>query len=91
MEKTAPTAALAERAIELGRRLGLEFEDTSTGGASDANTTSGMGVPTLDGLGPVGGLAHSPEEYLEVDSIVGRTTLFAALLLDVAREGVPAT
>ena len=90
MEKTAPTAALADRAIALGRRLGLDFTDTSTGGASDANTTSGMGVPTLDGLGPVGGLAHSPEEYLEVDSIVPRTTLLAALLLDVAREGVSA-
>jgi glutamate carboxypeptidase len=88
MEKTAPTAALADRAIELGQRLGLDFTDTSTGGASDANTTSGMGVPTLDGLGPVGGLAHSPDEYLEVDSIVPRTTLLAALLLDVAREGV---
>ena len=89
MEKTEATAALATRAIELGRRLGLEFEDTSTGGASDANTTSGMDVPTLDGLGPVGGLAHSSEEYLEVESIVPRTTLFAALLLETAREGVP--
>jgi glutamate carboxypeptidase len=90
MEKTAPTAALAKRAIELGRRLGLEFADTSTGGASDANTTSGLGVATLDGLGPVGGHAHSPDEYLELDSIVPRTTLFAALLLEVAREGPPA-
>jgi glutamate carboxypeptidase len=88
MEKTESTAALAERAIELGRRLGLDFTDTSTGGASDANTTSGMGVPTLDGLGPVGGLAHSSEEYLEVDSIVPRTAMFAALLLEIAREGV---
>jgi glutamate carboxypeptidase len=90
MEKTPATAALANRAIALGRRLGLEFSDTSTGGASDANTTSGMGVPTLDGLGPVGGLAHSSEEYLEVESIESRTTLFAALLLDVARDAVSA-
>jgi glutamate carboxypeptidase len=86
MEKTPPTAALAARAIKLGRRLGVDFGDVATGGASDANTTSGMGVPTLDGLGPVGGNAHSPAEYLELDSIVPRTTLLAALLLSVARE-----
>ena len=34
------------------RRLGFEVGDAATGGASDANTTAGMGVPSLDGLGP---------------------------------------
>jgi glutamate carboxypeptidase len=86
MEKTPGTTALAGRAKELAARLGFEVADTSTGGASDANTTSGMGVPTLDGLGPIGGNAHSPSEYMELDSIVPRTTLLAALLLSVARE-----
>jgi glutamate carboxypeptidase len=60
--------------------------DTSTGGASDANTTSGMGVPTLDGLGPIGGNDHSPAEYLDVDSIVPRTTMLAGLLLAIGRD-----
>jgi glutamate carboxypeptidase len=59
-----------------------------TGGASDANTTAGMGVPTLDGLGPIGGLDHSPDEWLDATSIVPRTTLFAALLLAVGRDPV---
>jgi glutamate carboxypeptidase len=45
-----------------------------------------MGIPTIDGLGPVGGLDHSPDEYLEVGSIVPRTTLLAALLLAIARD-----
>jgi glutamate carboxypeptidase len=84
MEKTPATAALAELAISLAARLGFELRDAATGGASDANTTSGMGVPSLDGLGPVGGADHAPGEYLEVDSIVPRTTLFAALLLAAA-------
>jgi glutamate carboxypeptidase len=88
MEKSVATARLAVVAIELAARLGFELADTSTGGASDANTTSGMGVPTLDGLGPIGGNAHAPSEYLELDSIVPRTTLLAALLLSVARESV---
>jgi glutamate carboxypeptidase len=45
-----------------------------------------MGVPTLDGLGPVGGNDHAPTEYLELTSIVPRVTLLAALLLATARD-----
>jgi glutamate carboxypeptidase len=45
-----------------------------------------MGVPTLDGLGPIGGNDHAPSEYLELDSIVPRTTLLAALLLALGRD-----
>jgi glutamate carboxypeptidase len=43
-------------------------------------------VPTLDGLGPIGGMDHSPEEYVEVASIVPRTTLLAALMLAISRD-----
>jgi glutamate carboxypeptidase len=50
-----------------------------------------MGVPTLDGLGPVGGADHAPDEYTEIDSIAPRTALLAALLLTAAREGVTAS
>ena len=84
MEKTAGTALLADQAIDLARRIGFDLKDAATGGASDANTLSGMGIPTLDGLGPVGGADHAPGEYLEIDSIVPRTTLLAALLLNAA-------
>ena len=88
MEKTDRSARLAEHAKDVGRRLGIEFDDQLTGGASDANTTSGMGVPTLDGLGPVGGNDHSPSEYLEIDTIVPRTTMLAGLLLEIAADPV---
>ena len=91
MEKLERSGRLAEHTIALARRLGFETEDVATGGASDANTTSGMGVPTIDGLGPIGGMDHSPEEYLEVGSIVPRTALLAALLLEVARDPVVAS
>lgn len=87
MEKGAATAALALSAQSLAARLGFELHDAATGGASDANTTSGMGVPTLDGLGPVGGADHAPGEYTQIDSIVPRTVLLAALMLTAAREG----
>lgn len=84
MEKGPQTARLAADAIGLAQRLGFDLHDASTGGASDANTTSGMGVPTLDGLGPVGGLDHAPGEYTEIDSIAPRVALLAALLLSAS-------
>jgi glutamate carboxypeptidase len=88
MEKLERSGRLADHVIALAGRLGFETRDTATGGASDANTTSGMGVPSIDGLGPIGGMDHSPEEYLEVGSIVPRTTLLAALLLEVGRDPI---
>jgi glutamate carboxypeptidase len=90
MEKLERSGRLTDHVIALASRLGFETQDTSTGGASDANTTSGMGVPSIDGLGPIGGNDHAPGEYLEVGSIVPRTTLVAALLLEVARDPVVA-
>jgi glutamate carboxypeptidase len=86
MERLERSVRLIEHAQAIAGRLGFELADASTGGASDANTTAGLGVPTLDGLGPIGGNDHSPSEYLEVDSIVPRTTLLAGLLLAVGRD-----
>ena len=86
MEKSAASARLVAQLQGLAERLGLSVNDAATGGASDANTTAGLGVPTLDGLGPVGGEDHSPREYLELDSVGPRVTLLAALLLGVGRH-----
>jgi len=86
MEKLERSGRLVELTVELARGLGFATTDAATGGAGDANTTSGMGVPTIDGLGPVGGRDHSPDEYLEVASIVPRTALVAALLLAISRD-----
>jgi glutamate carboxypeptidase len=88
MEKLDRSGRLVEHAAAIARRLGFEARDTATGGASDANTTAGMGIPSIDGLGPVGGLDHSPAEYVEVASIVPRTALVAGLLLAIGRDPV---
>jgi len=80
MEKTEATARLVELAQGLARELGFEVRDAATGGASDANPVAGMGVPTLDGLGPIGGADHAPGEWLDLKSVVPRTTLLAALI-----------
>jgi glutamate carboxypeptidase len=89
MEASPASMRLVEQAVELADRLGFSLHDAATGGASDANTTAGLGVPTLDGLGPIGGNDHAPGEYLEVGSIVPRTTLLALLVLAVGRDGPP--
>jgi glutamate carboxypeptidase len=80
MEKTDAAAGLVALAVEIAGELGFELHDAATGGASDANTTAALGLPTIDGLGPVGGDDHSVDEWLDVTSIVPRTTLLAALI-----------
>ena len=89
MEKLERSGRLAEHVIALAARLGFETKDAATGGASDANTTSGMGVPDRRAR-PGRREDHSPDEYLEVASIVPRTALLAALLLEVGRDPVVA-
>ncbi|MEO7000432.1 MAG: M20 family metallopeptidase [Ktedonobacterales bacterium] len=74
------SAQLFAQAEEVGRTLGLALRGEPTGGASDGNTTAALGVATLDGLGPVGGLAHNPGEFVEVASIPQRIALLAGLL-----------
>jgi glutamate carboxypeptidase len=86
MEKLERSQRLVDIAVWQADRLGFALSDASTGGASDANTTSGMGVPTIDGLGPIGGMDHSPQEYLEISSIVPRTVLLATLIAAIGRD-----
>jgi glutamate carboxypeptidase len=77
-------AGLFERAVLLGRELGLdELVQTTVGGGSDGNFTAGVGVPTLDGLGAVGGGAHADDEHILLDQLVPRTALLVALLQDL--------
>jgi glutamate carboxypeptidase len=61
--------------------LGLPpLTSAAVGGASDGNYTAGVGTPTLDGLGAVGGGAHAEHEHVLVDSLPGRAALLAALI-----------
>jgi glutamate carboxypeptidase len=86
MEKGEGTVRLAGIAIDVARDLGFGLRDAATGGASDANTTSAAGVPTLDGLGPVGGDDHGPNEWIDVTTIVPRIALLSGIIsrLDTA-------
>jgi glutamate carboxypeptidase len=63
-------------------RLGFDANGEATGGCSDAGLTATLGVPTLCGTGPVGGKAHTEDEYVERASLVGRAQAVALVVLN---------
>jgi glutamate carboxypeptidase len=83
MERNHVNAELFRRARDIGKGLGLDLEESATGGGSDANFTAALGVPTLDGLGAIGNGAHADDEHIRVDLLPMRTALLAALLLNL--------
>ncbi len=80
MERTRGTVKLYERARALAAELGFALEEAATGGASDGNFTSALGVPTLDGMGAVGEGAHAAHEHVVVEHMATRTALLAGML-----------
>jgi glutamate carboxypeptidase len=80
MERTRGTIELFHRARALAAELGIELDEASTGGASDGNFTSALGIPTLDGMGAVGEGAHAVHESVMIDHLPPRTALLAAML-----------
>lgn len=80
MERTAGIVRLFRVAQMLGRDLGVELEESLTGGGSDGNFTAALGIPTLDGLGGVGEGAHAVNESILVNRIADRTALLVKLL-----------
>jgi glutamate carboxypeptidase len=85
-EPSERTQSLVERARQVARGLGFSISAAATGGTSDGNFTAAMGIATLDGLGPVGGLDHSPQEFIDIDSIVPRTALLAGLIIAICSD-----
>jgi glutamate carboxypeptidase len=83
MERTPEIVALFERARRVGAALGLDLEESASGGGSDGNFSAALGVPTLDGLGPVGLGAHAEDEHVEVASLPERAALLAAILCEL--------
>ena len=77
-----PTASgwLFPLAVEVAAELGLpEVRGVAVGGGSDGNFTAAAGVPTLDGLGAVGGGAHADHEWIDVTAMPDRARLVAGL------------
>ena len=83
MEKTKASEKLFVRAQGIAAGLGLALKGGKTGGGSDASIAAGLGVPTLDGLGPDGDGLHAEHEHLLLPSLIERTALLTELLRDL--------
>ncbi|WP_158553329.1 M20 family metallopeptidase [Peribacillus saganii] len=86
MIRTDKTGVLFNLACAVAEEIGLTLSEVMTGGGSDGNYAASRGVPVLDGLGVVGGYAHSPEEFLWKDTIAERTSLLYGLVLSLIRK-----
>ena len=67
--------------VSCAKEVGLDVKGEFTGGCADSGFAAGVGATTLCGTGPVGGKAHTPEEYLEVDSLVPRAQSLALAVM----------
>ena len=80
MERSAGVVKLLRLAQQAGREIGINVEESATGGGSDGNFTAALGIPTLDGLGAVGEGAHASHESLLTARLADRVALLALLV-----------
>ncbi|MBO4881018.1 MAG: M20/M25/M40 family metallo-hydrolase, partial [Firmicutes bacterium] len=77
---------LIDTVKKAGEELDIPFRFVEAGGVSDGNFVSAAGVPTIDGMGPSGGMMCSPEEYLELDTMVPCAARLALTLAKLAES-----
>ena len=79
--QTAEAKRLFDLYADCGRALGATVTGIFTGGCSDAGFSSGVGAPTLCAVGPIGARTHSPDEYVELSSLVPRAQVLALTIM----------
>lgn len=79
--QTPESKRLFEHYAACGRVLGHDISALFTGGCADSGFSAAVGAPTLCAVGPIGARAHSPEEYVELDSIVPRAQVLALAIM----------
>lgn len=80
------TRALAERARGVAEDLGQKLPFAKTGGVCDGNIMQHEGLPTIDTLGVRGGGLHTPDEWIELSSLVERCQLLAVLVMRLCQQ-----
>lgn len=81
---TKATESLFKVIQSCGKEIGLELDWHDSGGASDGNLLSAAGLPNIDNLGVRGDKIHSPNEFIELGSLVERSQLTLLLLMKLA-------
>lgn len=82
-EETPAGLDLFEKAQTIAKGLGFSVERYNSGGGSDGNLVAALGVPTLDGMGSLGGGAHALTEYIVLDALPLRAALLAELIMQL--------
>lgn len=88
MPLTSGNERLFQLAQRVGESLGKEIKQEHRRGTSDANFFGSVGIPTLDGFGPVGGKDHTSDEYIRISSLKERTALLALFLIEFGKESM---
>ncbi|HYE80694.1 MAG TPA: M20 family metallopeptidase [Clostridia bacterium] len=83
MKRTSANLELYNIAKRAGQKIGLDLEETKTGGTSDACYLSSKGIGTIDGLGPYKYNTHEKTEHILMKSLLERTMLFAVILSEL--------
>ncbi|MBR1301303.1 M20 family metallopeptidase [Bradyrhizobium sp. AUGA SZCCT0042] len=83
LERTAGGLQLFGLAKLIASEQDIDLIETSSGGGSDGNFTSAVGIPTLDGLGAIGNEWHSPNEYVVVSALPRRAELLRRMFTDL--------
>jgi glutamate carboxypeptidase len=87
MPRLATATPLVDRARTTASAIGLTLAEQGVGGGSEANLVAPLGVPVIDGLGPVGGGAHALDEHVSRRSLIDRAALLAGLIADDQGHG----
>jgi glutamate carboxypeptidase len=88
LTQTPSARRLFELYVGAAADTGFATEGEFTGGCADSGFTAAVGAPTLCAVGPVGGKAHSPDEFLRVDSLVPRAQACARAILRLDQAGL---
>jgi len=86
LEMTKESSLLSELYRETSNQVGYDCEEISTGGGSDGNFLSAMGIPTIDGLGAVGDFSHTKKEYIKKASLAYRTKIFVLFMIKLLEK-----
>jgi len=80
MERTKGVVGLYRKAQAIAKHIDWKLEEAAVGGGSDGNFTAGIGIPTLDGMGIVGGGAHAVHEHIVISELPRRALLLAGMI-----------